>query len=499
MLVTGLIQSSSATTVITIGLVSTGFMTLRQAVGVIMGANIGTTVTAFIIGFKFGDFALPIMAIGAILLFLSRNKKLYEYGQIIFGFGSLFYGLELMSKAAKPLFELETLNSLIVYLSSDPLLGVLFGTISTGIIQSSSATVGILQGLHAQSIIDLEAALPIVFGDNIGTTIKALLVSIGASVIAKRAAVSHVLINIISTILFLLILEPFTAFILWLKSIYHLNPEMTIAFAHGIFNLASTILLIPFIGLLIKFVTKIVPDKSKLVAYEADHLDPIFIEQSSSIALGQAKEEIVTMGNLAVNGLKETNLFMNTKERKHALHANQAEETLNFLDLKITNYLIEISSASLSMKESEEQNKLMKVVKDLEKIGDHFENIIELVEFQIATNVKIPDSVYNNLVEMFQLTIKTVQKAIITFDQNDKEMARLVMENEFLIDKMERQLRKQHIFQMTNGESNPQAGIIYIDIISNLERIADHAVNIANTVLIEQHHIKEMMFKQSFQ
>lgn len=212
-IVTVLIQSSSGTTVITVGLVSAGFMTLRQAIGVIMGANIGTTVTAFIIGIDIGEYALPIIALGSILIFFFKSNKTTSIGQIIFGFGALFYGLELMSGGMKPLRSLEAFHELTVNMSSNPILGVVIGTVFTVIVQSSSATIGILQGLYAENLINIDAALPVLFGDNIGTTITAVLASIGASVAARRAAATHVLFNLIGTAIFLILLIPFTKII----------------------------------------------------------------------------------------------------------------------------------------------------------------------------------------------------------------------------------------------------------------------------------------------
>jgi phosphate:Na+ symporter len=486
-IVTVLIQSSSGTTVITVGLVSAGFMSLRQAIGVIMGANIGTTVTAFIIGIKVGDYALPIIALGAILLFFFKNKKIHNFGQIVFGFGALFYGLELMSGGMKPLRSLEAFHDLTVSMSSNPILGVVIGTLFTVIVQSSSATIGILQGLHAQDLVDIKAALPILFGDNIGTTITAVLASIGASVAAKRAAATHVLFNLIGTAIFLILLAPFTSLVLQLKSVMHLNPEMTIAFAHGIFNTTNTLIQLPFVALLAVLVTKLIPGEDSFAEYKAKHLDPVFIEQSPSIALGQAKEEIVRLGNFAIKGMEEAHQYLKTNQQKHADTALQIEDAINNLDRKITDYLVDLSTSSLSEHESEEHTALMNTIRDIERIGDHFENIIELVEYQKANKVKITDNALNDLEEMFEFTISTVKEAIHCLDQKDRDEAKDVVKREEEIDRMERKLRKQHILRMNEGTCTGQAGIVYVDIISNLERIGDHAVNIAESVLGERH------------
>ncbi|RBP94130.1 phosphate:Na+ symporter [Cytobacillus firmus] len=484
-LVTILIQSSSATTVITVGLVSAGFMTLRQAIGVIMGANIGTTVTAFIIGIDIGEYALPIIALGSILLFFFKNKKVNNFGQIVFGFGALFYGLELMSGGMKPLRSLEAFHDLTVSMSSNPILGVVVGTVFTVIVQSSSATIGILQGLFSEELINLDAALPVLFGDNIGTTITAVLAAIGASVAARRAAAVHVLFNLIGTTIFLILLKPFTLLIETLQGNIDLNPEMTIAFAHGIFNSTNTLLQLPFVAALAWIVTKLIPGEDAVAEYKAKHLDPVFIEQSPSIALGQAKEEVLRMGTFSVRGLEETVQYLKTGNQKHSESAYQLEDAINNLDRKITDYLIKLSTSSLSAHESAEHTVLMDTVRDIERIGDHFENVIELIDYKQANKVSITDSAMADLEQMFKLTISTVKEALQALDHNDKIAAEHVVKKEEEIDKMERKLRKQHILRLNEGVCSGQAGIVYVDIVSNLERIGDHAVNIAEAVLGE--------------
>ncbi|MCM3663996.1 Na/Pi cotransporter family protein [Mesobacillus subterraneus] len=486
LIVTVLVQSSSATTVITVGLVSAGFMTLRQAIGVIMGANIGTTITAFIIGIDVGEYALPIIALGSILLFFFKNKKVHNFGQIVFGFGALFYGLELMSGGMKPLRSLESFHDLTVELSSNPFLGVVIGTVFTVIVQSSSATIGILQGLHAENLINLDGALPVLFGDNIGTTITAVLAAIGTSVAAKRAAATHVLFNLIGTTIFLILLRPFTALIEILKDHLGLNPEMTIAFAHGIFNSTNTLIQLPFVAVLALIVTKLIPGEDAIIDYKAQHLDPVFIEQSPSIALGQAKEEVLRMGKFALKGLEETNEFLKTKNTKHSATAYQLEEAINNLDRKITDYLVDLATSSLSEHESEEHSMLIDTVRDIERIGDHFENIIELIEYQQANKVKMTDTAMDDLEIMFNLTVSTVEEALQALDQKNLDAARAVVKKEDEIDSMERTLRKQHILRMNEGQCSGQAGIVFVDIVSNLERIGDHAVNIAEYVLGDQ-------------
>ena len=481
--VTVLIQSSSGTTVITVGLVSAGFMTLRQSIGVIMGANIGTTVTAFIIGLDVGAYALPIMAFGAFLIFFIKKNNIRNLGEVIFGFGGLFLGLELMSDGMKPLRSLDSFTDLMISMSDQPILGVVVGTIFTLIVQSSSATVGILQGLYSENLINLTGSLPILFGDNIGTTITAVLASIGASVAAKRAAAAHVLFNVIGSIVFMLLLVPFTAYVEWISGVLLLENKMQIAFAHGSFNVANTVLQFPLIGTWAYIVTKLIPGEDVTIEYKPKHLDRHFIEQAPSVAIGQAKEEIIRMGEFSVRGLEESFEYLKTGHKKHAETAYQIEDAINNLDRKITDYLIEISAFSISALESNRHMMLMDTVRDIERIGDHFENIVELIDFRDINRVKLTSGAMEDLTQMFTLTIETVDKAVQSLNLNDVDLARSVAEKEDLIDKMERKFRKNHIIRLNEGACSAQAGMVFVDIVSNLERIGDHAVNIAEAIL----------------
>ncbi|UOQ42504.1 Na/Pi cotransporter family protein [Halobacillus salinarum] len=485
-IVTMLIQSSSTTTVLTVGLVNAGFMTFRQAIGVIMGANIGTTMTAFIIGIDVKEYGLPILAVGAILIFFFKNKKATYIGQTIFGLGSLFFGLETMSGGMKPLRSLEAFHDLTLNMSDNPILGVVIGTLFTVIVQSSSATIGILQGLYGEGLVDLQAALPVLFGDNIGTTITAVLAAIGASVGAKRASLVHVIFNVLGATLFLLLLNPFEAYVDWLKDMLNLGPEMTLAFAHGSFNIANTIIQFPFVGFLAWLVVRLIPGDDKIIEFKPQHLDPIFINQSPSLALDQAKEEVVRMGEYAYKGLEETNLYLNNKQQKHSEMAMQIEDALNNLDRKITDYLVDLSQASLTDEESHKHSALMDSVRDIERIGDHFENLIELIDYKNSNKVDLTEQAIEDLNTMFDLTLMTVQQATRALERMDREEALAVVQKENELDRMERTYRKKHIIRLNEGLCSGQAGIVFVDMISNLERIGDHAVNIAEEVLGEK-------------
>ncbi|MEW9050474.1 MAG: Na/Pi cotransporter family protein [Neobacillus sp.] len=481
--VTVLIQSSSGTTALTVGLVSAGFMTLRQAIGVIMGANIGTTVTAFIIGIKIDEYSLPIIAVGAAAIFFFKNQKVQALGQVIFGFGALFFGLSLMSTGMKPLRSLEAFQELTLSLSSNPILGILVGTIFTVIVQSSSATIGILQELFAQGALDIKAALPVLFGDNIGTTITAVLASIGTSIAARRAALVHVMFNVIGTIIVMIFLIPYTKLIVFFQQSLDLNPEMTIAFAHGTFNVTNTIIQFPFIAMLAWIVTKIIRGEDTFINYKPQNLNPLFIEQSPSIALGQAKEEVIRMAELSIKGLNEASAYFNDRQKKHADTAVQLEEAINNLDKKITNYLVDISAKPLSEAISHKHSLLLDSVRDIERIGDHIENIVEVVDYQISNRVIISEQATNELNDMIILTNSTLIDAIGALRSFDTNLALTVIAKEEQIDQMERQLRKNHILRLNNRVCTGDAGVTFVDIVSNLERIGDHAVNIAEAVI----------------
>ena len=484
-LVTVLIQSSSGTTVITVGLVSAGFMNLRQAIGVIMGANIGTTITAFIIGFDVGTYAYPIMALGAILLFFFKKNSIQNIGQILFGFAGLFIGLEMMGDGMKPLRGAEAFIDLTVSFSEFPILGVVAGTVFTLIVQSSSATVGILQGLYGEGLIPLGGALPVLFGDNIGTTITAILAALGASVVARRAAAAHVMFNVIGTVIFMLILPLFINYVEWISGVLNLDEKMQIAFAHGTFNVVNTLIQLPFVAVIAYIVTKIVPGEDKTIEYSPKYIDRSLIETSPSIALGQAKEEVVRMGDFAIRGLQESQEFLFTLDSKHIGITEQIEEAINNLDRVITDYLVELSKESLSGNDSKLHHSLLQNIRDIERVGDHVENLVELTQYSVTNRVKFSVEAEEELKEMFNLVLDTVSVAILALDKQSKELARKVLEDENRIDELERVLRKRHIYRLNNGECSGSAGIVFADIISNLERVGDHAVNIAGTILEE--------------
>lgn len=483
---TALIQSSSGVTVITVGLVSAGLLTLRQAIGIVMGANIGTTVTSFIIGFKLGDYALPMLFIGAVCLFFTKNRSINNIGRILFGVGGIFFALNLMSGAMEPLKDLQVFKDYMVELSKNPILGVLVGTGLTLLIQASSATIGILQNLYASNLIDLQGALPVLFGDNIGTTITAIIASLGANIAAKRVAAAHVAFNVIGTVICIIFLVPFTGLIQWFESFLNLAPEMTIAFAHGTFNITNTIIQFPFIGALAFIVTKLIPGEDEVVKYEPLYLDEQLIKQAPSIALGNAKKELLHLGNYAAKAFDLSYDYIINSNEKVAEKGHKTEEAINTIDEKLTRYLISLSGEALSQKESEVLTNILDSSRDLERIGDHAEALLNLNDYLQRKNVQFSEAALEELAEIYLKTSEFVKDALESVENNDLEKAQALIERHEDINNMERVLRKTHIKRLNNGECSPQAGVNFIDIISHYTRVSDHAMNLAEKVLAEQ-------------
>ena len=484
--VTALIQSSTGVTVITVGLVSASLLTLRQAIGIIMGANIGTTVTSFIIGFKLGEYALPLIFLGTMFLFFTKNRTANNIGRILFGVGGIFYALNLISAGMSPLKDLPQFKEYMVTLGQNPILGVVAGAVITVLIQASSATIGILQGLYAGGFLDLKGALPVLFGDNIGTTLTVIIAAAGANVSAKRVAATHVTFNVLGTILCLILLGPFTAMIEYFQALLHLSPEMTIAFSHGAFNVSNTIVQFPFIGALAYFVTKLIPGEDEVVKYEPLYLDEQLIKQAPSIALGNAKKELLHLGNYAVKAFDLSYDYIINSDEKVAEKGHKTEEAINTIDEKLTRYLISLSSEALSQKESEVLTNILDSSRDLERIGDHAEALINLNDYLQRKNVQFSNSALEELEEIYRQTSEFVKDALKSVENNDLEQAQSLIERHEAINKMERVLRKTHIKRLNNSECSTQAGVNFIDIISHYTRVSDHAMNLAEKVLAEQ-------------
>ncbi|MDF2878499.1 MAG: Na/Pi cotransporter family protein, partial [Clostridia bacterium] len=488
--VTGLIQSSSATTVMVVGFVNAGLMSLKQAVGVIMGANIGTTVTAWIVSLgEWTEFLKPAVVapicivIGVILIMFAKKQTLKHIGQILFGFGALFLGLEMMSNAAKPLSKLDEVKQLFIMLGSNPLLGILTGTIVTAIIQSSSASVGILQALATAALVPWNTAIYIILGQNIGTCITAMLSSIGASKNGKRAAIIHLLFNIIGSIIFGII--GFVIFQFIMPEFGRTNIDVVqISIVHTTFNIVCTIMLFPFAGGLVSLAEKIIAGKEEVSEGELQHLDERILE-TPSFAVGNAIKEVVRMGNMSIQNTKTAMQAIYEKDQNKAQEVFEREKIINQLQHGINHYLVKLSNISISEQEHGTITGLFHTVSDIERVGDHADNIAELADILIKENETFSDIAMRELKEITDVTIKCIELSLQAYEFDDKTIAKQALPLEQTVDRMEEKLRSRHIKRLSENKCSSIAGVIFLDIISNLERISDHASNIAMTILDE--------------
>ncbi|MCE5032916.1 Na/Pi cotransporter family protein [Staphylococcus cohnii] len=479
MIVTILIQSSSGTTVITIGLVSAGFMTMRQAIGVVMGANIGTTVTAFIIGIDIGEYSLPILAIGAFLIFFIQKRKVKNVGMILFGFGALFYGLELMSGAVKPLANLDSFKQIMLDMSSNPIYGVLAGTLLTVIIQSSSATIGILQGFFANDLISLHGALPVLLGDNIGTTITAVLASLAGSLAAKRVAAVHVLFNVIGAIIFLIIMPLYQLVIEWMQGVMNLKPEMVIAFAHGTFNVTNTIIQLPFIFVLAWIVTKLVPGEDLNEKYKPRMLDKNLINRAPNIALQEAQDEIQNIGRMTFDMFRHAKHY-DDKTEKDILQKYAAVESMYD---NVRQYLTKISEKKISKQDAERMSVLFDVNRTFIKVASLTEAYLLDLNKKETESIQISAKAEQSIERLYNHVDASLEKTIDMFNVYDRvkkdEIVRLSNDSYAL----EHDLRKKHIKRLSSGECSLEGGLLYLDMIAILERIGYHSRNISESMI----------------
>ncbi|NLW25784.1 MAG: Na/Pi cotransporter family protein [Clostridia bacterium] len=499
-LVTALIQSSSGTTVLTVGLVNAGLLRLRQAIGVIMGANIGTTITAYLIGFKLSDYALPVIALGVLLLFFFKNKRVNYLGQILFGFGLLFYGMDVMGEGMRPLRNSSFFIGLMSNVEHNAFLGVFIGTIFTAVVQSSSATIGVLQELANQGVVTYFQAVPILFGDNIGTTITAILASLGASVAARRTALTHLLFNVIGTCIFLPLfylgiftelVRLFTDFIYVLLPGFDgtwetLNIKMQIAQTHGFFNISNTIIQLPFVGLLATIVSKLVPGEESTIDTKPQYLEPRLLG-NAPVAIANASRELLRMGRIASETFNYAVDFLFTQNQESLQMARQFEDAVDRLETEITNYTLKATgSKKLSDELSRRSYVILQVVGDLERVGDHSDNLLELTEYAIENNVKFSEIAQEDLKKMIKEVKGILAKSLEALKTENKQLAQEVVANDDLIDQMEKDLRRSHIIRLNEGACSGNASTVFLGILSNLERIGDHAVNIAEYVLGER-------------
>ncbi|MDY6640638.1 Na/Pi cotransporter family protein [Clostridioides difficile] len=480
--VTGIIQSSSATTVMVIGFVNAGIMNLSQAIGVIMGANIGTTVTAQLVSFNLEGIAPIALGIGILFYLFTSNQKTKHLSEILIGFGILFTGMEFMKDAVAPLAEYKAFTDALLYFSKNPVLGILAGFAITGIVQSSSASMGMLIALASQGILPLSSALPILYGDNIGTCVTSLLSSVGASRNARRAAVMHLSFNVIGTIIFMLVLnKPISAIVT------HFDPTDTarqIANAHTLFNLTNVIILLPFSKYIVKLANRLIPIKEteSEIVNNTKYLDERMFS-TPSIALGNTVQEVVRMGHKATNSLEHSIAGFLNKSNEDINKAFESEKVVNKLQKDILNYLLKLSKEPLRDDERFRTDLLFNTVNDIERVSDHAENIAELAMSVKEMNISFSDSAIREIYEIYNKTITNFKDALIVLDVKDFELANKVLEVENEVNYLEKTFRNSHMIRLNNGSCTIDAGVLYLDLLTNLERISDHSTNIVKQVL----------------
>lgn len=493
--VTALIQSSSGTTALTVGLVRAGLMTFPQAIGVIMGANIGTTVTSLLIGLNIGKYALIFVGIGAMMIFFTKKKNVNNLGGVLLGFGFLFFGLETMGDALKNVLTQynDVAQNIFVQFGRFPLLGVLIGTVLTAVIQSSSAAIGILQSLYSTSQIQLIEALPIMLGANIGTTVTAILASIGGTVPAKRTAVVHTLFNVFGALLFLVLLRVAFAPLMgviesnFLVPINGENPKMTIAIAHIIFNVVSTFVLFFFIRPMSFIAVKMFPEKEKDETLFHELSDYSLIEKSPALALEFVNKAITYMGGLTMSYYELARNYSFEKVDNVDQSAEEFERTINSLDKKIHDYLIKITIMDLNKVHSNILSKHLDTIKDLERIADHCSNIVEFFDERYADNQVLSSDGADDLKIMYNTLDEMIEGSIKAYPVFDKEKASIVGKCEDKVDKLEETFRKKHVIRINNGTCSYSNSDHFVEILSNLERIGDHTNNIATNIINDEY------------
>lgn len=500
--ITAIIQSSGATTVMVVGFVSAGVLNLVQAVGVIMGANIGTTITAWIVSMsQLGDafevmkpsfYAPLIIGIGALLMVFGKTQKKRMAGEIMIGLGLLFTGLDFMSGSIGPYTDAPIFARAFALLGGNPFLGLVIGALVTALLQSSSASVGILQTLAMNGVVTTNAAVYITLGQNIGSCVTAMLSSAGSSRTAKRAAVIHLTFNIIGALVF-----GTLGFIL-----FALRPDFAvssinaveISMFHTVFNLVNTAIQFPFANQLVKISGWVVKEKEEEKAAEPEedqetvstlrHLDERIFE-SPAFAVEIAALEVVHMGQITMDNVKRALDAVLTGNLEEVTDVYKTEKTINNMEKILTEYLIKVDNLSLAEKQKKVINNLFYSISDIERIGDHAENLAEQAKYMVDHQLTFSSTGMQDLRSISEVVVKSYEYAIKARQHGSMEAVRKVSQFEDQVDTMEEEMREEHIERLSSGKCVPSAGVVFLDIISNLERVSDHAYNLAGYVKSE--------------
>lgn len=487
--VTAIIQSSSATTVMIIGFVNAGIISLTQAAAIIMGANVGTTVTALIISLPITEFVAAFGLVGVFIIMFSQKSRLIGIGYIILGFSMIFTGLAIMGNSMEIFAELQSIRNFFAAMSH-PLLLILFGALTTAIIQSSSATTGILITLARSNLLGIESAIFIILGINIGTCITALLASIGANINARRAATIHLIFNVAGTLIIgipLLFSVIRKGIVVVLTSLGSILPASgigaQIAAFHIFFNITTTILLLPFLNLIVKTTVFLLPDKKKAKKdFTFIHLDELILKSTPSIAVAQIKKEILRMASMAKSNLEIAIDAIENINLKNIDEFMKTENYLDWLNREIPVFLTKLSSRHLRFEDEKIISSYYHVIIDLERIGDYAENILEYAKRMDNEGLRFSEEAIQDMQLMYTKLQRLYAMSISGFKYKNKSLAKEIDILEDLIDEYKKDLSEKHVKRLDDGVCKVQAGALFLSLISNLERIADHSKNIFNSI-----------------
>lgn len=477
--ITAIIQSSSITVVTIIGLLNAGLVNLEQSIGVMLGAKIGTTVTAQIVAFKIGLYYFAFIILGCILLFFSRKKSIQNIGQIILGFGILFLGMQTMSQGAQAIQEIPFFITILNHFSQNAIVGILAGALFTAIVQSSSVTTGLIIAMGMEGVLTLPAAIALIMGANIGTCITGLLASLTSCKSAKRLSAAQFTVNILGVTIFTFFLLPFSNLVALTSS----DLGRQIANAHTLFNIIISLSAVPFIGFLEVMASKIISGPAEEIDRGIKFLE-YKILNIPSLALFQAQKEVLHMANITKGMLEKSQKVMFSGDKNLIIAVKNEESSVDELHHILDDYLTRISSHALSKEESQKLAILIHSVTDIERVADHANNIVEISEFKLKNNMAFSDSAEKELDLMFSKAIASFTYSIEALEKNSKELAQKAISLENEIDILEEKLRENHHNRLKTGICRPEAGPIYLEIIMNLERVSNHSENIASGVIM---------------
>ena len=485
---TGIVQSSSACTVMVVSFVNSGLMNLYQAAGVIFGANIGTTVTSQLISFNLSEIAPLFLLAGVIIMMFCKKENVKKWAEVLVGFGILFVGLSTMSQAMEGMKNVPEVVNLLQSLKN-PVLAILVGVVLTSVIQSSSVTVSIVLLLATQGLLELPITLYIILGCNIGSCTTALLASMSGKKDAKRAALIHFLFNVIGTvIIYVILLFAQDGVVRMIHSISADNGRF-VANAHTIMKVFQVVVLFPFSNLIVKLATLCVPGEDKKISYRESYQLKYIGEKvvfNPATAVVEVIKELERMASLANENLNRAMNALITLDEDDIEEVYEVEKNINFLNHAITDYLVKINQTTLPIEDLKSLGALFHVVNDIERIGDHAENVADAARQRRETGVSFSKVAQKELGEMLDMVNRIIQYAIEMFMKSDEEHMQDVVTLEDKVDAKEKELQRAHVERLTRGECTPEAGMIFSDIVSGLERVADHATNIAFAITAEE-------------